>query len=76
MTETFLDGKLTVTSLAAPTAEDNEKLNRLTKEEREQVLFEALERGRKSGISTMTREEIWQAALEKAKSKQQSSESV
>lgn len=58
MTETFLDGKLTVTSLAAPTAEDNEKLDRLTKAEREQVLFEALERGRKSGVSSKSVDEF------------------
>ena len=67
MTETYLNGKITVTSLAAPTANDIEKLQALSKEDRDALLNEALEHGRNSGVSDKTVDEIWDSALLKAK---------
>ncbi len=62
MTETFLNGRLTVTSLAAPTDEDNAKLDALTSDERHQVLAEAIEHGRASGISDRDPREAFKLA--------------
>lgn len=66
MSETYLDGKITVTSLAAPTADDQRKIDALSNEERKALLDEALERGWNSPIGTRSREEIVQAAKERA----------
>ena len=66
MTETFLNGKITVTSLAAPTPEDIKALRMLSKEEHKALLAEAIERGEKSGISDKTVEEVWASARIKA----------
>ncbi len=74
MTETYLDGKITVTSLAAPTAEDIKKLQALSEEDRLALLNEALERGRNSPVSDKTIDEIWDSALLKAKAKKEKSQ--
>lgn len=67
MSETYLNGKITITSLSAPTANDLEKLRALSEEDRNTLLNEALERGRNSGVSDKTVDEIWDSALLKAK---------
>ncbi len=74
MSETFLNGKITVTSLAAPTPEDIAKLRALSKEEHNALLSEAIERGQNSGISSKTVDEIWDSALQRAKKLQENSE--
>ncbi len=74
MTETYLNGKITVTSLAAPTAEDMKKLQTLSEEDRLALLNEALERGRNSPVSAKTVDEIWDLALLKAKAKKDKSQ--
>jgi len=66
MSETYLNGKITVTSLAAPTDEDMRKISALSSEERKQLLDEALERGRKSGLSKRSKEDIAKSAKAKA----------
>lgn len=71
MTATYLNGKITVTSLAAPTAEDIKKLQALSEEDRLALLNEALERGRNSPISDKTVDEIWDLALIKAKAEKE-----
>lgn len=64
--QTYLNGKITVTSLAAPTKQDLEQITALSREERLQLLDEAIERGRNSGTSTKSMEDIWEAAKAKA----------
>ena len=76
MTETYLNGKTTVTSLATPTAEDMEKLQALSEEDRLALLNEALELGRNSPLSNKTVDEIWDSALLKAKGKLQKSQNA
>lgn len=73
MTETYLNGKITVTSLASPTAEDMKKLRTLSEEDRLALLNEALESGRNSPVSAKTVDEIWDSALLKAKIKKEKS---
>ena len=67
MSETYLNGKIIVTSLAAPTTADMEKVCALSESERRALLDEALERDRPSGLSDKTVDEIWDSALKKAK---------
>jgi hypothetical protein len=74
MSETFLNGKITVSSLAAPTPEDLVKLCALSKDERIALLSEAIERGNSSRISTKSVDEIWDSALRNAKKLQENSE--
>jgi hypothetical protein len=62
MTQTYLNGRITLSSLAAPTDEDLRVLNSLSDEEKAAVLSEALERAENSGPSTRSPEEIWNAA--------------
>jgi len=71
MSDTFLNGKITVTSLAAPTPEDFAKLRALTKKERKALLSEAIEHGVNSGISRKSVDEIWESARQKAKTTQE-----
>lgn len=66
MAETFLNGKITLTSLAAPTAEDMAKVNQLSDDDRKALAEEALERGRTSPISNATVDDIWNDALAEA----------
>lgn len=67
MSETYLNGKLSITSLAAPTAEDMGKLRELSDAERSAVIAEARSRGRDSPVGSRTPDEIWESALEKAR---------
>lgn len=63
MSETYLDGKITVSSLAAPTEEDLALIGNLSDAERKQMLFEAIEKGANSPVVDTSMEEIWQNAL-------------
>jgi len=74
MTETFLNGKITVTSLAAPTPEDKRKLRKLSSDEHTALLTEAIERGASSGISDKTVDDIWNSARVKAETVRKKSE--
>ncbi len=67
MAETYLNGKITVTSLAAPTVEDMQKINALSPDERHAMLDEELERGRSSPVVDTTVDEVWDMALEEYK---------
>ncbi len=67
MTDTYLNGKITVTSLAAPTADDLDKIQALSQEDRQALLDEALALGRNAQLSNKTVDEIWDSALRKAK---------
>ncbi|MCW2305769.1 hypothetical protein [Rhodobium gokarnense] len=66
MTETFLNGRITVSSLAAPTAADLEKLRALSEEDRKALIAEAIERGAKSPPSGKTADQIFESARAKA----------
>ena len=66
MVEIFLGGALTITSLAAPTAEDEAKLATLSLEQRLQVLREAIAAGEASGVSARNAEDIIAAAKARA----------
>ena len=67
MSETYLNGKITVTSLAVPTDEDVAKIHALSDEERKAMICEALERAENSGISNRTVDEIFESAVQKAR---------
>jgi len=67
MTETYLNGKITVTSLATPTVHDLEKICALSQEDRQALLDEALALGRSGPLGNKTVDEIWDSALRKAK---------
>lgn len=67
MGETYLNGKITLTSLAAPTAEDMAKVNQLSAGDREALAREAIERGRNSPISSATVDDVWNEALAEAR---------
>ncbi len=54
MTETFLNGKITVTSLAAPTSNNIKILQTLSEEDRRTLLNEALERGHNGSVGGQT----------------------
>ncbi|MCP4185071.1 MAG: hypothetical protein GY761_17460 [Hyphomicrobiales bacterium] len=66
MSETYLNGKISVTSLAAPTPEDIKKLRTLSTDDHKALLVEALMRGEESGISNKTVDDIWDSARQKA----------
>ncbi len=65
MAETYLNGKITVTSLAAPTIEDMEKIRALDESERKAMLAEALERGRNSPVTDKTIDDAFESALKR-----------
>ena len=67
MSETYLNGKLNITSLAVPTDEDISKIRALSADEHKAMLTEALEVAANSGISEKTADEIFEAAVRKAK---------
>lgn len=67
MAETYLNGKLMISSLAAPTAEDMEKVQALSNDDRRALMDEALERGRISPISDATVDDVWGRAVAKAR---------
>ncbi len=66
MSETYLDGKINITSLAAPTPDGIKKLRTLSAEDHRALLVEALKRGEESGISDKTVDEIWDSARQRA----------
>lgn len=66
MAHTFLDGRITVTSLAAPTTADMAVLAALSEGERAQLLREAVEAGVASGVSAASMEDIWREAERRA----------
>ena len=66
MSQTYLNGKLTISSLAAPTAADIEAMSIMSDQERSAILGEALERGRKSPVGERTVDEIWDRSLARA----------
>ena len=67
MAETYLNGKITLTSLAAPTAGDMAKVRELSDDDRKALAQEALERGRNSPISDATVDDVWNDALAEAR---------
>ncbi len=71
MTETYLNGKITVTSLAAPTADDMGKIQALSQEYRQALLDEALALGHSGPLGNKTVDEIWDSALQKAKARKE-----
>lgn len=73
MNETYLNGRISVTSLAAPRDEDLKKIQALSEEDKLALLREALERGENSGFSDKSVDEIWDSALLKAKAKKEKS---
>ncbi len=64
MTQTYLNGKLTVTSLAAPTVEDMQKIKALSSEDRKALIDEALAIGEHSPFSEKSIDDIWDDALQ------------
>lgn len=64
MAETYLNGKITVTSLAAPTTEDMQKIKALSPDERRAMLEEKLERGGNSPVVDTTVDEVWERAFQ------------
>ena len=66
MDQTYLNGKITLSSLAAPTKEDVRKINALSDEDRKALLEEALQRAEHSPISEKSVDDIWHSAIEKA----------
>ena len=67
MSETYLNGKLTVSSLAVPTEDDIAKIRALSPEEHKAMIAEALERAEQSGISDKSVDEIFESAVRKAR---------
>ena len=67
MSETYLNGKITVTSLAAPNDEDIAKIRALSPEEHRAMIRESLLVGENSGISDRTVDEIYESAVRKAR---------
>lgn len=74
MAETYLNGKITVTSLATPTADDMQKIKALSPQERRAMLEEELERGRNSPVVDTTVDEIWDMALTEYRAQKNKSE--
>lgn len=66
MIQSFLNGRIKITSLAAPTEEDKRVLAALSDADRQLVIAEALERAEASGAGDRTPEEIWEAAKARA----------
>lgn len=71
MTGTYLNGKITLSSVAAPTAEDLDKLDQLLEEERRALAAEILERGRVGSVSDVSLEDIWKQAIADANLRKQ-----
>ena len=66
MAEAFLNGRVVISSLAAPSEEDLRILNNLSEEERKTIVSEALQRAETSPKGTRTPEQIWEAARARA----------
>ena len=69
MSETYLNGKITVTSLSAPAAKGIEILQALSEEDRNSLLNGALARGHSGPVSDKTVDDIRLSAFLKAKAK-------
>ena len=66
MSQTYINGRIHLTSLAAPSEEDKRILNSLSEEDRRTLIAEALERAETSGTGERTPEQIWEAAKARA----------
>lgn len=66
MEKTYLNGKITLSSLAAPSDEDIQKINALSDEDRNALLHEALEASDHSPISDASVDDIWDSAVKRA----------
>jgi hypothetical protein len=66
MTTTYLNGRVSISSLAAPTEDDLRVLDALSDEDRTALLKEHLDKAAKSGLSTKTPEQIFAAAKARA----------
>lgn len=62
MTQTYLNGRVSISSLAAPTEDDLRVLKSLSDEDKAALLAEALKRAEASGPAERTPEDIWNAA--------------
>jgi len=76
MSRTFLNGKLTVSSLAVPTEDDVAAIRNLSDADYRQFRNEALDRAANSGISNKTVDEIFESAIKKARQIQLEQEHV
>lgn len=65
--ETYLNGRVSLSSLSAPTEADLEVLAALSDEDRKALLDEALAAGEASGIGTRSVEDIFEAARQRAR---------
>ena len=66
MSETYLNGKVAFSSLAAPTEADLARWRALSEEERQAIRAERADRAHASEISDRTLDDIFVSALEKA----------
>ena len=66
MSEIYLNGKVTFSSLSAPTEADLSCWRALSEEEQEAIRAERADRAYASGISDRTLDDIFVSALEKA----------
>jgi MoxR-like ATPase len=70
MSDTYLDGRVTISCLATPTKAEQEILASLSDEESEQLLQEALSKADMSGSRVVTAEEIRSKALARLRDRQ------
>jgi len=61
--------EIEISSFAAPTREDIDRLNRLPEAEREAVVAREIQKGIDSGVSEMTMEDIWAEAVRRVAAK-------
>lgn len=69
MATTYLNGKISLTSLASPTSDDLAKIRQLSDVDRNALMTEALDRGRNSPLSDATVDDVWNDAFEEARAK-------
>ncbi len=67
MSKTYLNGKLTLTSLAAPTSDDVAKIRALSNNQYKQFQAEVRDQAHNSPVTDITVDEIWEAALKEAR---------
>lgn len=67
MATTYLNGKISLTSLASPTSDDLAKIRQLSDADRNALITEALDRGRSSPLSDATVDDVWNDAIEEAR---------
>ena len=68
MTETYLHGKLSIASLAAPTEDDVAKIAALSDEDYQRFRQEVRARRRSSPVTNDSVDDIWDRALKTAQS--------